>query len=206
MNVSAVNCTPIKPQAFGNEKNFDDAQKILDMSKELSDSFGKEGQDKKTKAQTLVSVLGALATTFVLGKVMAGKVLTAFPTLPAKIAEGAGKLKGLASKIKIPNAIKTSKPMTKLASNTKLQNAASVISEKAGAAIESAKGYIAEKGSDAVIKDAAGLASMAAFGSKIAKVDGNKDGVADIAQNNVNAYKNAVDQMGIIGEITKALS
>ena len=39
-----------------------------------------------------------------------------------------------------------------------------------------------------------------------ATVDGNDDGISDIAQKDVNAYKNAIGSISILDEIVKSLS
>lgn len=210
MNVSAVNCTPIKPQvSFGKEQDFSDAQRVLDMSKELSDSFSKE-DGQKTKLQTLASIAGALATTCILGRAMAGKLIDA--GVHTKIASLGKTAMNKAKNLKAPNFVKNVKFPAKLqkginviAENPKVKNATTKVVEGAGKLKSNAQAYITEHGVEKVIKDVAGLTSMAVFGTQVAKVDGNGDGVADIAQKNVNAYQNAVKNMGVVGEITKAL-
>lgn len=210
MNVSAVNCTPIKPQvSFGQDQDFSDAQRVLDMSKELSDSFAKE-DGQKSKLQTIASIGGALATTCILGRAMAGKLIDA--GVHTKLASFGKTVLAKAKDIKAPNFVKNvkfpekvQKGIAKIAENPKVKNTAAVVVDKATKLKSSAQTYIAEHGAEKIIKDTAGLASMAVFGTQIAKVDGNGDGIADIAQKNVNAYQNAVRDMGVVGEIAKAL-
>ena len=72
MNVSAINCSPIKPQvSFGAPEGVDEANKVLTLSKELSDTFKKEdseGNQIKNPLHTAVSVLTAGMAMFALGK------------------------------------------------------------------------------------------------------------------------------------------
>lgn len=205
MSISAVNCTPIKPQvSFGNDKEVEDVQRVLNLTTELKDQF-QGGTKTKSNLQTAVSVLGAFAATFVLGKVAASKVLTAFPSLPSKIASGT---KAAAAKIKdiqVPEKVLNSKAMKsikEIAASPKLQSASASVKKLAQKASE----YISKKGPETVLKNAAGIASMGILGTQVIKVDGNGDGIADIAQNNVNAYKNALSSVGAIGEIVEAMS
>ena len=57
-----------------------------------------------------------------------------------------------------------------------------------------------------LITNAAGLTAVAAVAPEVISVDGNNDGVSDIAQRNVNAYKNALKNVGIVSEIVEALA
>lgn len=214
MNVSSVNCTPIKPQvSFGQEQeqdhDFVGAQRVLDMSKELSDSFAKEGE-QKTKLQTLASIGGALATTFLLGRAMGTRIVNA--GIHTKVAAGAKTLVSKLQNLQAPNFVKNSKFADKLkngtkviSENPKVAGATAKITKQGQKIVGKVQTYINDKGVETVIKNSAGVASMAVLGSQVAKVDGNSDGIADIAQKNVNAYKNAIDNMGVVGEIAKVL-
>ena len=212
MNVSAVNCTPIKPKvSFGNEQDaFSDAQKVLDLSKQLSDNFQKgEDPQQKTKAQTAISVLGALATTFVLGKVAADKIITAFPNMLTKVGTGAKTVVNKAKTVKVPNFVKNVKVPEKVRSGFGKVVANPVVKKAtnfAGSAASKATTYLKTQSPEKLFTNGAGIASMIALGSKISKVDGNNDGVADIAQENISAYRSFAQNAGIFTEIVSALS
>lgn len=205
MNISAINCTPIKPQAsFGSEvRDVADAQRVLNLSKELNDSFQKD-PDHKSPVQTAVSVAGALAATFVLGKLTAGKILEVCPNLLTKTAAGAKKAAGTIKNIKVPD--KFSNLGKKVAENPALEKVSSKFTKFTGKAVESAKAFVQKNGAEKTFKTGMGVASMLALGSQVINVDGNKDGIADIAQNNVNAYSNAMKDLGVFSEILGVFS
>ena len=108
MNVSAINCSPIKPQvSFGAPAGVDEANKVLTLSKEISDTFKKEdseGNPIKNPMDTTLSVLTAVMMMFALGKGM-GKVAVA----------GAKKIPAGAKKVVVDNATKAKGFFTKLA-------------------------------------------------------------------------------------------
>lgn len=213
MKISAVNSTPLKPQSFGNDVNK--AQFVLEKSKELGDRFAKNPEEKSALG-TFVSVLGAFATCFLLGKGLASKAMEVFPklsdeivTLSKKAVSGASVVAGKLKNIHIPEKVTSSKvgnivreTAEKVSSNQKVKNLAGKASEQASNIFAKIKAQPADK----IIKNAAGIASMAILGSQIATVDGNDDGIADIAQKDVNAYKNAIGSIGIIGDIMKSFS
>ena len=213
MNISAVNCTPIKPQAFGND--IDKAQVVLTKSKALGDSFTKD-PEQKSKIATAVSVAGAFLTCFLLGKGLASKTLEVFPKLTGhivnlskKVASGASVLAGKVKSVPVPEKVVNSKVATvvketseKIASNPKFKEAVDFASQKAGVVINKVKAQSPET----LIKNSAGLASMALLGRQVSTVDGNGDGIADIAQKDVNAYKNAIGSLGLFSDIIDAIS
>ena len=213
MKVSAVNSTPLKPQSFGNDVLK--AQVVLDKSKELGDRFTKNPEEK-SPLSTFVSVIGAFATCFLLGKGLASKAMEVFPKLSGQIVElskkafaGASVVAGKLRNVHVPEKITGSKVANvvkntaeKVSANPKVKNVAGKVAEYASSALTKIKAQPAEK----IIKNAAGIASMAVLGSQIATVDGNDDGIADIAQKDVNAYKNAIGSIGILGDIMKSLS
>ena len=53
---------------------------------------------------------------------------------------------------------------------------------------------------------AAGVLAASTLVPAITTADGNKDGVADIAQNNINAYASAFKKAEIFADIVGALS
>lgn len=213
MKVSAVNSTPLKPQSFGNDVN--NAQFVLEKSRELGDRFTKNPEEKSLLS-TFVSVLGAFATCFLLGKGLASKTMEVFPKLSGQIVElskkvfaGASVFAGKLKSVKVPEKVASSKVANvvketaeKVSANPKVKNIAGKVVEFASSSFTKIKAQPPEK----IIKNAAGIASMAILGSQIATVDGNDDGIADIAQKDVNAYKNAIGSIGILGDIMKSLS
>ena len=216
MNVSAINCTPIKPKvSFGNgADDFSDAQKVLDLSKQLNDNFQKgDDPEHKSPIQTAISVAGALATTFVLGKVAASKIITAFPNLLSKAGQGARKVAEKAKTVKVPNFVKNIKfpekvqaGLNKVANNPVVKSVSEKATKFAGEAATKAANYVKTQSPEKLFTNGAGIASMLALGGQIAKVDGNKDGISDIAQENVNAYRSMAQNAGIFTEIVEALS
>ena len=213
MKVSAVNSTPLKPQSFGNEVYK--AQVVLEKSKELGDRFTKN-PEKKSPLSTLISVAGAFATCFLLGKGLASKAMEVFPKLSGQIVElskkafaGASVFAGKLKSVKVPEKVASSKVANvvketaeKVSANPKVKNVAGKVVDFASSSFAKIKAQPPEK----IIKNAAGIASMAFLGSQIATVDGNDDGIADIAQKDVSAYKNAIGNLGLIGDIIKSLS
>ena len=213
MKISALNSTPLKPQSFGNEVYT--AQAVLDKSKELGDRFTKN-PEQKSFLGTVVSVFGAFATCFLLGKGFASKAMEVFPKLSGQIVElskkalsGASVLAGKFKNIQVPEKVTSSKAAgalkdvaEKISSNQKVKSFAGKVAEKASSAFETIKAQPPEK----IIKNVAGVASMAILGTQIATVDGNDDGISDIAQKDVNAYKNAIGSISILDEIVKSLS
>lgn len=204
MNVSALNSTPLKPQpSFGREYQIEDAEHIMELSEQLSDSFDKvEKPQVKSAGGILASVIGAILTTFVVGKCAAAKVITAFPSLSTKVNDGLRKG---------ANFVKNY--ADDLANGVKLQKGGKYtkfVGEKVGIAENSLrsvyKNLVNKMGTDGLIKNAVGVGAVAAIAPEILKVDGNKDGIADIAQRNVSAYKNALNNVGIVSEIVDSLS
>lgn len=206
MSISAMNCTPIKPQAsFGSAQGVDEAQKVLELSRQLNDSFtcsncsngdcDNEKVTNKNPLQTAISVLGACATMFALGK-GAGKGLVAL----SKKVPSSTKEKILSAGQKA--ATKIAEQVSKLPKNEKVS---SVLSKTVGKAFNSAKSVVM-KNPEKSFTTAAGILAASTLVPAITTVDGNKDGVADIAQNNINAYASAFKKAEIFSDIVDALS
>lgn len=204
MNVSALNSTPVKSQpSFGREYQIEDAEHIMELSEQLEDSFSKaEKPAIKSAGGILASVIGAVLTTFVIGKCAASKVTTAFPSLSTKLTDGLRK--GANSVKNYADDVAKGVKLQKGGKYTKF------VGEKVGLAEKFARNkyqHLAEKmGPEGVITNAVGLAFVATIVPEILKVDGNQDGVSDIAQRNVSAYKNAMKNVGIVSEIVDSLS
>ncbi len=206
MSISAINCTPIKPQAsFGSAQGVDEAQKVLELSKQLNDSFAsgtrcngdcdEEKVTNKNPIQTTISVLGACATMFALGK-GAGKGLVALTKkVPASAKENI-----LNTGKKAVSVI--SEQVAKLPKNEKVST---ILSNTVGKAFNRAKDVVM-KNPEKSFTTAAGVLAASTLVPAITTADGNKDGVADIAQNNINAYASAFKKAEIFADIVGALS
>lgn len=201
-NVSKVN--------FGRECDVEDVQKILQLSEELSDSFQCK-PSKKTKddaqenkaqhkhpMQIAVSVIGTALATFVIGKSVASKVTTAFPKLTDKltgvIRKGANFVRDFSDDVvngvKLKKGGKTVKELAK--GTSKLE--------------KKARELFVKNGATESIKNIVGIGSAVAIAPEIISIDGNNDGVADIGQKKVNAYKNFLSQFGTFSGIVESLS
>lgn len=208
MNISAVNCTPIKPQtSFGTSQCTYDATKVLQLSKKLEDSFKTQQANiedpscidetitPKGHIQTAVSVLGACAAMFALGK-GAGKGLVAL----AKKVPASAKENILNTGKKAATAI--SEQAAKLPKNEKVST---ILSNTVGKAFNAAKAHVI-KNPEKSFTTAAGVLAATTLVPSIATADGNNDGIADIAQNNINAYESVFQKAEIFADIINALS
>lgn len=206
MSISAINCTPIKPQAsFGSAQGVDEAQKVLELSRQLNDSFtcsncsngdfDNEKVTNKHPLQTAISVLGACATMFALGKGAGKGVVALAKKVPASAKENI-----LNTGKKAVSAI--SEQAAKLPKNEKVST---ILSNTVGKAFNSAKAVVM-KNPEKSFTTAAGVLAASTLVPAITTADGNKDGVADIAQNNINAYASAFKKAEIFADIVDALS
>lgn len=205
MSISSINCTPIKPQvSFGKEYSVNDANKITQLSQELSDSFRKEGQDenKKSPIQTTVSVLGAAAAMFALGATAAQGGIK----LVKKIPQGT-RQKAVSTAVKAKEAVKGQLLKIKLPQNEKLAKAYTKTVGKAyNFVVPKAKALVEKNGIEKVVTVSAGALAAAKLAPAIIKADGNKDGVADITQRNINAYASALKSAEIFSDIVGVLA
>ena len=206
MSISAINCTPIKPQtSFGSAQGVDEAQKVLELSRQLNDSFtcskcsdgdcDSEKVTNKNPLQTAISVLGACATMFALGKGAGKGVVALAKKVPASAKENI-----LNTGKKAAAAI--SEQAAKLPKNEKVST---ILSNTVGKAFNRAKDVVM-KNPEKSFTTAAGVLAATTLVPSIATVDGNKDGVADIAQNNINAYASAFKKAEIFSDMINALS
>ena len=206
MSISAINCTPIKPQAsFGSAQGVDEAQKVLELSKQLNDSFAsgtrcngdcdEEKVTNKNPIQTTISVLGACATMFALGKGAGKGVVALAKKVPASAKENI-----LNTGKKAVSVI--SEQVAKLPKNEKVST---ILSNTVGKAFNRAKDVVM-KNPEKSFTTAAGVLAASTLVPAITTADGNKDGVADIAQNNINAYASAFKKAEIFADIVGAVS
>ena len=204
MNVSAINCSPIKPQvSFGAPEGVDEANKVLTLSKELSDSFKKEdseGNEIKNPIHTAFSVLTAAMAMFALGKGMGKAAVIGAKKIPAgakqAVVENATKAKGFFSKL-----------ADKLPKNEKVATFFNKTVGKAANAVKTSVAKAVEKnGAEKVFTTAAGVVAASTLVPKIASADANGDGISDIAQKNVNAYQSAFKSAEIFADMVNVLA
>lgn len=203
MNVSAVNCTPIKPQSFGSgdtvrgidfgsEEAAMGAQRVLDLSRELNDSFKKEGSeenDKKNPVATAVSVAGACLSMFALGRVAGKGAMALVNKIPASAKENAAEfVKKQTSKIKAPKITIKNEKAAQFVSNAYKQVASFAAKCKANP------------------ENVAGGIAALTLAPAIITADGNQDGVADIAQKNINAYSSALKSAEIFADMFESIA
>lgn len=209
MSISAINCTPIKPQvSFGNEEDakktgakevdFSVVERLYDDSRKY-DQFGKKSADqpnRKSLSKTAASIAVALAATYIGGKLLASKALDLFPKASGKIFESVKKLgNGLLNKTEQLANNEGHKNIAKVA-----KKANEVLAKLKTKAVEAIK----NDGADSLIKKAAGVVTVAGLAPKVVTADGNNDGIADIAQEGINAYKSALDEVAVVSDIIKA--
>lgn len=203
MSISSVSCTPIKPQvSFASAEGVDEAQRILQLSRQLNDSFQKEDEDITVKhpVQTALSLVGAGLAMFALGKGVGKAIIAAAKKTPENVKTG------LANGLKTASDW-TSKQAGKLPKNDKLT---AVFDKTVGKAANGLKGSVAsvieKNGAEKVFTTATGALAAATLVPKVAKADGNSDGIADIAQNGINAYQSAFKTAEIFSDMINALA
>lgn len=204
MNISAAKSGLINEQtSFGKEYQIEDAEYILRLAKELNDSFQKaEEPEHKSKAGVIASVVVATLAMYVIGKSAASKVMTAFPSISTKLSNGMRKganfvrdfSDDVAKGVKLEKGGKFTKFIGEKVSKFENLLRINFIKLRDKSSIEN------------LIGNTAGLTAVAAVTPEIISVDGNNDGISDIAQKNVNAYKNAMNRVGILSEIIEALT
>lgn len=167
--------------------------KVLSSSQQLADSFSKtdeEGNTVKSPLATIVSVAGVVLSTFLLGKnvgklgaSLAKKLPTSVKDKAVNVAKGAvEKLNQSIGKIK----------------NTK-------ISENLTKVVNGAVEYVVKDPTKAAA-NIVGAGAVVAVAPDVINADANGDGIADIAQHNVNAYKSALQGAELLADIVSALT
>ena len=224
--MKGVKIMPIQAVSFkGSEKDkyseFDDMRNTneLEYYKTISnamldtmDSYEasvKAEEDKKNK-KNIFGVMLSIATAGVLafagGKIITDKLSKVFPKTAGSFKTGLSKLSdcGFWSKAKdfCTKHSESVKPAE--AKIGKLfQGAKNTVMKKSASGVE-----LAQKGlkSEKALSNIVGGALAAGGVARIATVDGNGDGVKDITQKNVNAYKSAIEGIDIIQAVAKTLS
>lgn len=198
--MEAVKSTPsmatIARQEITECKKNSDYVRVLTQSQEIADTFKKtdaEGNQLKSPLATAVSVVGVVLSTFLLGKNIGNLSSKLGSKLATKIPVD---LKSKAAKFissvddKVFNSLAGMK-------NTKLANKLFNFTE------------LAKSGVSYAMKNpgnVAGAVAVAGIAPKIVKADGNGDGIADIAQNNISAYNSALKNAELLTEIASVLS
>ncbi len=214
MNVSAVNCTPIKPQAsFGRndfENDYSNAKtKVADFQQNLVDS-----DDIKSPAGIALSVAASVAGIYAVGKFAGGSIASMFKSAPVKFESTLKKGSEFVQK--------KAQTLTTDMNPGKLNKAKNFAGKAISKTEELArKGYkkIAYSGiaddivnperANKAFKNAAGAATVAAVVPQIIRKDSNDDGVKDIMQKSQNAYIGAqskVNNLSALGELISVLS
>lgn len=166
--------------------------KVLDASEQLADSFKKtdsEGNSVKSPLGTLISVAGVAISTFMMGK----KLGSLGTKLASKLPQG---VKG--------TIVNTAKNAVEFVNKKigSIKNAK--IADKLTNVFSSVVEYVAKNPKKA-ISNAAGAVAVATVGKEIINADGNGDGIADIAQKNVNAYSSALKNADLLADIANAV-
>ena len=203
MNISATGGPSLKSSSFGKEYQVEDAERIIQLTEELNDSFKKEENiDNKSAVAVGASAIGAVLTTFILGKCAASKVITAFPSVSSKLTsglrKGANAIRDFSDDVAKGVKLKKGGKYTKFLGDKVLKL------EKS--AREQFIKLSQKSSTENVLTNAIGIVSAATIAPEVLSVDGNNDGISDIAQKNVNAYRNAIHNVGIVSEIVEALA
>ncbi len=192
MNISPVNCSPIKPQAFGSEGyNEDNYNKVLVLTNQMNDELV-HSDNIKTPIAAVASVALAGAVAFVSGKKVAQVATTVCKNLPAafeKTLKTASKsLQNAGEKLTGANSGK----LLKLKNYTGkaisgIENAARTAYKKlaySGIASDIPKSDIPKR----AFQNLAGWAAVAVSVPSLCAKDANANGVSDLVEKNTNAY------------------
>ena len=186
MNISAINCTPIKPHVSFRSEHDDNYQEFASKAMSLEDQFcpcDEEAPEKKSMIGTLVSLATAVLITYAGGKFAADKFSTIF--------------KGTAANV--------NGRLAKFADGNTMKAVGSYLGKKSGKVAEFGKTVFDKVTtglkSPEAFKNVAGALAVAAFVPQIATVDRNGDGIRDISQKQVNAYKGVMENLGVFSDI-----
>ncbi len=214
MKVSAINCTPIKPQvSFGqtDEKKSEDELK-LDKCKQFADKVDDEyvkSSNVKKPVAAVVSVALAGLLAFATGKVIAQKAAVIGEKLKLNLPELLDKnLRSLSNGVtKAADKLKNDNPVTK---SDKFKN---MVGKTVTSAVNFGKSLYRKIAYSGVADDATvavrqakafanlgGIAGIATAFPAVATRDNNDDGVSDILQTGQNAYTGAKTKMGQVME------
>ena len=204
MNISAMQSfRGNELTSFGKEYQVEDAEQVMILKRKLNDSFQKtEKPEHKSIGAICASVTGAILTMFILGKCVSSRVMNAFPFISEKLytctSKRANFVRHYSSEIAKGNRLKKGGKYTKLIGE--------FVSKSENFLRKSYIKLTNKGGAENLISNMAGIAAVATVTPDIISVDGNNDGISDIAQKNVNAYKNALKSIGILSEIVEVIA
>ena len=212
MQVNAINSTQ-----FGNgyyaelsKADIEKAEKLNNILREYNDTYvssrnGDESTRKNVFGIVTSVVMGAVGI-FMLTKggiKKANLLVENIKQSPAtkKLAEQVNKL-GVGEKAVDIASKARDKALQTIAKSEKLTKVSEVVAEKANGAAERIAPKIKEIGVDNIVAGATSLGATA----YVARTDGNGDGIPDIAEKGVNAYKNAINQVDVLKEFVDLVS
>lgn len=211
MQVGAINSVNFK----ANEKfDLDDFEKSINAvrileNKQKKDTveFSDENENQEPKKKNILelglSIAGTVIGAFLLSKKAYNKATPKIKEALSKISQSYD-LKGVANNFQ-KLALDPAKGKVKtVIENSKLLNN---INEKAKTIINNLTtkdNFVVNKLKDKA--NVAGVIGAVAGTTYVATTDGNEDGVADIAQKGVNAYRNAIEKLEPLAEAIKVLS
>ncbi len=198
MNVSAVNCTPIKPTvSFGAERG--EYEKVAGLTDQMTDSYI-SANDIKTPGQVVASVGAAGVKAFASGAIAAGLIAGLFKGAPTKLQ---GALKAGSKKVRCVAAnltddaakhAKVKKPVGKAIAKAE-EIARSAYKKFINADVRSLTDDMADDVAREINANATrgfqklgGALSTAAIVPAILTRDNDGDGVKDLVQKSQSAY------------------
>lgn len=216
MNISAVNCTPIKPQASFKGENEFDYDKILAATTKVNDEFV-NSEDVKSPLAAAISLGIAGVLAFASGKQL-GSLFSKFVKKAPDYLDDV-----VAKSGKYVNIAKEKLATTNTGKVAKVRNLASkglgFVQSKASTAYEKIANFGLHEGADIVAKKAnafnnvAGCIGLASVFPTVLKRDTNEDGVSDILQKSHNAYTGTKTKMdgvfekaGVLAELAQIIA
>ena len=203
MSISAINCTPIKPQvSFGNTLTDEDGKYVAvrKLTDELNDSLVKSEDIKKPVAVVASVALAGLAA-FASGKKLASLVINDNSKIPELFEKGLKK--GADSMKKMAANLSKENPATKL---DKAKNLAGRVIGAVESTGRKAYSKIAAKGAASAFTNTAGVAAAATVIPAVCSRDTDSDGVSDIMQKGTNAYTGTTTKFDSIIDTATKLS
>lgn len=197
MQLSAVNSQSFKGNSF---KDFEKREKRelkqmeegLQALRKAQDSLCFENEpEKKSTLGTIASVALGAAFLFAIGKKGCNKTQEAVKAITDK-TKGSAKIQKFTNGVTKNIAKLTVKNKMASTLQTKISQAGSLVNEK----------VIKKAGLD----NLAGAATAIAGTCVVANTDSNGDGVADIGQKGVNAYKGALEGAGFLHQLADIIS
>lgn len=218
-NINTNSKASFKGNDFDDEKNY---RQLVDTALELRDTYEpklnkkhkkqdseNQNPDRKNILAIGLSLGLAAFVTYAGGKLVAKKAVELFPkptNFLSKQLEKASNIKAFdkASGFFEKHADKIASKEGKANQLTKaIRTGRATVSNYTAKGIKGIQNGL--KSEDAIAKTV-GVAAATAGVSKVATVDGDHDGVKDIAQKSVNAYESAIKDLGSIASVIKIIS